>query len=443
MYIIRILIVIIFIYFGMENIMKKIITLFRNMGFKVKKNKKIVFLMIGAMMGAFFAGCDTEEMEDPLEITLVSGWGGTFESHKEMRAIYEEFDRQNPDIQLNYISYSDNAVAVEHAIDMLAVGAQPDIVSTNGFSRYLEYAVMTDEAMDLMPYIEADESWKQQIHPAVFDIWKTEEGQLYTLPDALEIAGYWYNEEYLRQAGVIDQAGNVVLPKTWEEFENMIFMIQRWLDENRMKIPVFRLEQDQLMGSYFLARLAGENEEGLSAVYSENPKLSEELLETVAASIEELKTYSMEADNIEDARQKFLEGKSVIYFGGVWESEEFIKSPYKDVIGYANYPTYNKLSLGYLSASSGYVIAKQQNERKAEACIRFLKYITSEEVQKKIVLTTSQAPVNTSISREKIKDANSLFGESLDIAYSADIHIPTIHSVWKESQIDAIHSWMK
>lgn len=420
--------------------MKKIITSFRNMNLKRKKYKRVFFLAVIIFISAFFVGCEKKKNEAPVEITLVSGWGGTFDSHKEMRAIYEEFDRQNSDIKLNYISYSDNAVAVDHAIDMLAVGDQPDIVSTNGFSKYLEYAVMTDEAMNLMPYIKEDESWQSQIHPAVFEVWQTKDGRLYTMPDALEIAGYWYNEEYLRQAGVTDESGNVVLPKTWDEFMDMILKVQRWIDKKQIELPIFVLEEDQLMGSYFLARLAGENEEGLSAAMNEEVSLSSELLETVVFSIEELKKFSIEANNIEDARQRFLEGKSVIYFGGVWEAAEFIKSPYKDVIGYSNYPSYNGLSLGYLSASSGYVIAKQESERKADACIRFLKYISSEEVQKRIVLTTSQAPVNINISLEEIQESNSLLGESLRIAYSADIHIPTIHSVWKESQIEAINN---
>lgn len=423
--------------------MKKIEKPFKSKFFKVKKYKKLLFFTLLFWISVCVLGCDEEESLAPIELTLVSGWGGSFDFHKEMRAIYEEFDRQNPDITLKFVPYSDNAVAVKKAIDMLAVGNPPDIVSTNGFSKYLEYAVQSDEVMDLMPYVKDDKELYSQIHPEVFETWESSDGKLYTIPDALEISGIWYNEEYLRQAGITDTNGTVLLPKTWDGFMDMLPGLQTWIDRNHMNLSVFSLEEDQMEGSYFLARLAGENEEGRNAAVSEEPVLSADLLEAVLLSMEELKQYSAEANNIEDARQKFLDGKTVFYFGGVWESAEFIKSPYKENIRYANYPTNSGESLGYLSASSGYVIAKQDSERKAEACIRFLKYMLSKEVQERIVLKTSQAPVNTSISLHDIKNENLLLGESLEIADSADIQISTIYSSWKESQIETIRTMIE
>ncbi|MGN0335504.1 MAG: ABC transporter substrate-binding protein [Lachnospiraceae bacterium] len=398
----------------------------------------VYFIILVFVAGMLLTGCQTQKEEEPVEITIVSGWGGTFQSHKVMREIYEEFDRRNQDIVLNCIPYSDNVIAVEKSIDMLAVGNAPDIVSTNGLSYYLEQAVKCGEALDLMPYIEADPEWKKQIHPSVFDIWLTEDGELYTLQDALEVAGYWYNEAYLIEAGVVDENGNAAVPKTWTEFMEMTDKLQEWITNQQRDISVFALEEDQMKVSFFFARLAGDSEEGLKAATSSDPVLDEALLQNTLSDLRHLRQYSKDVYNIEEARKIFSDGKSVIYFGGVWEADELEKSDRKEQFQFADYPTNNGKSLSYVSPSSGYVISKQSDKRKTEACIRFLKYIGSQEVQERIALMTNQAPSNPCVDMEQIAEENKLLGKALEVAYAADIQIATIYSVWDESQIKMI-----
>ena len=113
MYIMTLLIVIINIYqrknasaflnYSTRDVMKKIKTLFRYDSLRTNKSIRILFTASFIFLSAFFVGCDSQEEESPVEITFVSGWGGTFQSHEIMRGIYEEFDRQNPDIKLNFV----------------------------------------------------------------------------------------------------------------------------------------------------------------------------------------------------------------------------------------------------------------------------------------------------------------------------------------------------
>ncbi|MGN0365913.1 MAG: ABC transporter substrate-binding protein [Suilimivivens sp.] len=402
--------------------------------------KKISLFGVGMIaVILLLIGCGREEHIEQVEITLMHGWGGTLQTHKIMQEIYEEFEQQNPDIKLNCIPYSSNAIAVEKANDMLAVGKAPDILSTNGLSYYISNAIKCNEAMDLMPYIEEDPAWKSQIHPAVFDTWKTEQGNLYTLPDALEVAGYWYNEEYLTQAGIVDEAGDVKIPKTWDEFMAMAEQIQSWIDETGQNISVFALESDQIIEFLFLARIAGISEEGMKLARSHNPVLDEQLLEEALRGIEKLYQYSQEVNSVEDARQCFRNGASVIYFNGVWEADELSKSTWAKAFQYANYPTYDGRSLSYVSPSSGYVVSKQNDERKERACVRFLKYMLSEEVQEKIALETGQAPSKPNVNVQDILKKFPLFGNALNIAGEAEIQIETIRSVWNEEQMDQLN----
>lgn len=390
----------------------------------------------------FVNGFGKTEQEDVVEITLMHGWGGTLQTHKIMQEIYDEFDRRNEDIKLNCIPYSNNTIAVKKANDMLAVGKTADILSTNGLSYYVMNAAKADAALDLMPYIENDPEWKAQIHPAVFDTWMTDDGKLYTIPDALEVAGYWYNETYLKRAGIVNAQGQVVVPRTWDDFMNMTERLQTWIDETGQDISVFALEDQQIMEFVFLARLAGESNEGLMLAADASIGMNDQLFQTVYDDILTMKQHSSKVKNLEDARQSFRNGRSIIYFNGVWEADELSKGNASGDIQYANYPLADGQSLSYVSASSGYVLASQTDERKEEACIRFMKYILSDEVQEKIALRTGQAPSNPNIRMEKIKEESSLLGSALAVARMADVQIETIRSAWDEESLAQIEGML-
>ena len=376
------------------------------------------------------AGCRQETAEAPLEITLMHGYGGTLESYEMMQEIYDGFSEQNPDIQLKTIEYINNEVAVKKANDMLAVGEMPDILSTNSQSYFVDNAVKTGMALDLMPYIEADPEWKAQIHPSVFETWEDEQGHLYTIPDALELIGYWYNEDYMREAGIVDANGEPDVPETWDEFMETVDRLQDWINASGRDISVFSLEENQMIEFFFPARMAGDSEEGMNSVQCPEEGISREALNHTVADLRTLSTYSQRVGNIESARQQFSEGKTVIYFNGVWESEALEKSTLKDSFGYADYPSADGSSISYVSPPSGYVLAKQEDKQKEEACIRFLKYMLSDEVQERIAMETGQLPCSPKVSEAVTAEGRNLFGEAVQTVLSADHQIKTLVCVW-------------
>lgn len=388
------------------------------------------------------AGCRQEQKPEQIKITLMHGYGGTLESYAVMQEIYSEFEMKNPDIQLNCIAYTNNQIAVEKANDMLAVGEMPDILSTNGLSYYIDNAVKTNMAMDLMPYIEADNDWKQQIHPSIFEAWKTEEGHLYTIPDALELMGYWYNEDYLKQAGIKTENGKVRMPAAWDEFFVMTEQVQSWMEETGRAGTVFAMEDAQMTEFTFLARLAGEGETGLEAAKNSRAGIQREDLAHTLRDLERIQAYSKPVENVENARQCFMDGESVIYFNGVWEAEVLKNSRYSGSFAYANYPTVSGESLSYVSPPSGYVLARQTDERKAEACIRFLKYMLSEEVQTRIAVETGQVPANPNVDVEAFTDNAPLFGKAVDTVNQADIQIQTIANAWEPDKWNVVKEFL-
>lgn len=385
-------------------------------------------------------GCREKTEEQPVEITLMHGFGGTLESYEMMQEIYDEFSEQNPDIKLKSIAYMNYQAAAEKANDMLAVGEMPDILSTNSLSYFVDNAVKTGMALDLMPYIEADPEWKEQIHSSVFETWEDSQGHLYTIPDALELIGYWYNADYIKEAGIVDEAGNPDMPETWEEFMEMTERLQEWTKGT--DISVFSLETDQVTEFLFPARLAGDGPAGLASVQDPEDGISRTALEHTVSDLETLNSCSQGVDNIESARQRFSEGKTVIYFNGVWEAEALEESRNSDSFSYADYPTVDGQSLSYVSPPSGYVLAKQTDQKKEEACIRFLKYMLSDEVQERIAVETGQVPCNPKVSESTVVRDGTLFGEAVKTVQEADIQIKSLTSVWDTGKRDILSGYL-
>lgn len=408
----------------------------------LKRGKRFVPILLGLVLSVLSTGCG-KEPEEKVEITLMHGWGGNLDTHKTMQSIYEDFEKNNPDIILNCIPYSDSSIAVEKANDMLAVEKMPDIISTNGLSYYVQNAVKRDMALDLMPYIQEDEEFKAMIHPSVYENWETAEGHLYTIPDALEVAGYWYNKNYMKAAGLTDANGEVQEPETWEEFLAMTEQLAKWTDESGEDICVCALDQLQKVEFLFPARLAGEGTDGYSSVNRTSARVDANVLEPVMRDIGTICARSRTVENIENARQEFMDGKSVIYFNGIWESKSLMEKMKQDDIGYSAYPCSNSQKLAYISVSSGYVLAKQKNAKKEEACIRFLKYMLSREVQQKLVVSTGQMPSNPEIDRSEIWKENPVLADAIDKMYGADVQIKMIRSVWPESRVNIVEKYIE
>lgn len=177
----------------------------------MKKTGIRIFVLLCCCL--FLAGC-TKKQEEKVEITMIHGWGSTEADHVAMRQIYEEFEKEHPDIHLNLVSMPSSADVISKVGDLLTVGEIPDIVFTGGDGRESVYRFMVQKgfAVDLIPYIEEDEEFAKNVSEVITNSWITKEGSLYTLSDVLLMGGYWYNEEIFRKAGIKE------VPKTWEEW---------------------------------------------------------------------------------------------------------------------------------------------------------------------------------------------------------------------------------
>lgn len=365
----------------------------------MKKRCTILIFVILCLAGF---GCGVKENGEVTEISLLHGWGTMEKDHQVMRQIYQDFEKENPDIRLNMVSMPSSEKTIAKARDMLAVGKVPDLVFTGGEGKDDLYAFMVDYgyALDLMPYIQKDQELLSSISPAILKRWVNEKGELYTVSDVLLVSGYWYNKK------IFDNAGIEKVPSDWDEFFDCCQKIRQWAQENKLSTIPLHLDSETCLY--------------LTDAGMENGNESEEELINALRRLEKLKALSSVEHQdyaYRDKMRSFNIGHSAICVNGVWGQQ--MLHPNLQV-GYALFPSEDGEGIGMVSACTGYIVGNSGDEKKNQACIRFLKYMLSEPVQERILRETGQIPSNPQVDLEKVHGERPELYEAYQVVMGAE-----------------------
>lgn len=387
----------------------------------MKKSNRILLLLLFVLLGA---GCGKEENEEQTEITLLHGWGTMEDDHQVMRQIYQDFEKENPDIRLNMISMPSSEKAIAKAREMLAVGKTPDLIFTGGEGKDNLYSFMVNYgyALDLMPYLEEDSELLESVSPSILKHWVNEKGELYTVSDVLLVSGYWYNKKIFNNAGITE------VPSTWEDFFECCRKIQEWAKKEKLSTIPIHLDGDTSM---YLIDAFMQVEEENAVGRNEEQELTEALgmlnnLKTMASVEEDSYTYR-------DRMRSFNIGHSAICVNGVWAQQMI--HPNLDA-GYALFPSKDGQGIGMVSACTGYLAGNSGDTEKEEACIRFIKYMLSEPVQKRILRETGQIPSNPQVGLNEVsKDQPDLY-QAYHVVMEAETFLEIPANRWNSTWID-------
>lgn len=395
---------------------------------KKKSVKNLIILLVIILSGSMLSGCEKEKAE-VVEITLLHGWGAMEPEHMAMRKIYEDFENENPNIHINLLSMPSPEDVVNKAGDMISVGNVPDIIFTGGIGYDTIYRFMVEKgyAVDLLPYIESDAEFKDNIETSIIDYWKTKDGKLFTLSDVLLMSGYWYNADIFSKAGIERD------PKTWEEFLEVCNKISQWAEENDKDImPIsFDLENSIALFDYLVA---SDREE----LQGENNEWKLQLSDTeFLNNIEKLQTIFQYSYNLNkeftyrDSMSYFNNENSAIYINGVWANYMIDQNIN---VKYAAFPTELGKSVACKSSCVGYIVGDTKDHRRINASISLLKYMLSDETQKRITEETGQVPINPSINIEDYKESMPRLYQAVNVVQNADKHIPVPVNLWIEKE---------
>lgn len=198
----------------------------------MKRKIRGLFFSIGIAGSLILGGCGKEEKE-PVTITMIHAWGGTGEDHVAMGDIYDGFQKENPDIEVQLISMPGRKEMLRKVEDMIMVGDMPDVITFSGMGQNTTYDFIVENnmALDIMPYVKKDEEFASNISQTNLNYWTTEEGELFTVSDVLSLSGgYWYNEDILHAAGVKE------IPRTW-----MLFAVCATKSGNGRNVRIMKL----------------------------------------------------------------------------------------------------------------------------------------------------------------------------------------------------------
>ena len=385
----------------------------------------VIFILFCFLLTA----CSTVSKDESVSISFMHGWGGSGFDHVGMRELFAEFEALNPDVHIVYDTSPDLGIVMEKAADMLAVDKAPSIISTNGNVQYVSNARKKGVALNLMPYLQEDETFASDISPHILQALQEPSGEIYTLPDAVEYIGYWYNASLFRQAGITDTGtpnGKVVLPRTWEEFWNACDALAEIAPQTGA-VPL-QLQVSQ-MGFFLGARLAAVSADALNYMQKDSPVCHREDAELAVSELVNALSYDVRRGTALDIRQNFFDGKSAIYIDGVWANTEFTETTTKQEIRYAAFPGLCGETIAYANPATGYVISNDGSEKQIDASMRFLKYMLSEDVQKQIVIKTHQAPSNPKISEPWIHEQVPILAEAMQVCQESDLQILTLYTV--------------
>lgn len=393
-----------------------------------KTTKWLMTLMLILGVGCILEGCG-KESNHSVTITLIHAWGGTEEDHVAMREIYEEFQEENPDINLQMISMPTREDMMRKVEDMIMVGNIPDIVSFSGTGENNTYDFMIENnmALDIYPYMQQDQEFADSISEVNKEYWSTENGELYSVADARMLSGgYWYNEDILKAAGIEK------VPKSWDEFQTMCDQISEWAlnEKNEVKALQPTAEGYLYCMDHMLAGSEDSRFEGHNLIFQDEifNNAINRMKRMHNSAISENADYSYR-----DETHLFNEGKLAIYINGVWGAPMISK---QIDAKYALLPTDEGESMSCISSGLGYVLGNSGNEEKEKAAVKFLKYILSKKVQTKILEKTEQIPANPDISLESYKENKSRLYQAATLVLEADEKIEVPNNIWSAEQKD-------
>lgn len=384
------------------------------------KVKKLLLLMWILLICCMLSSCEKEKKK--VTITVIHSWGGTEADHVAMRQIYEQFQNENPDINLRLISMPTRNETLRKVEDMIMVGDTPDIIAFSGMGENSIYNFMVENnmALDIQPYLEEDSEFDRDISKTNKKYWTTKAGNLYTVVDVLSLSGgYWYNEEILEKAGVKQ------LPETWNEFIDMCDRINEWSKKESAEVKPLRPSAEGYL--YFMDHMLFSEKDSISEISDEDFVDTLKKME----SIYHFSTFENTSYSYRDETRLFNEGRLAIYVNGVWGAPMISEKIHAK---YALLPTKDGISMSCESASLGYVLGKSGSKEREDASVRFLKYILSEKVQIQILERTEQFPANPNISLEKYKNEKNRMYQAATLVLDAERKIEIPDNVWSASQ---------
>ncbi len=414
-----------------------------------KRFKKVTsVLLVGVMAMSMLTGCgaksDTKETQtsgtevasnvevkeennsnEIIEINFPTSWVGVSTSTEWFKDRLEAFNSQYSD---KYKVVVEEIAGDQAYVDKLKVlyssNSLPDVISAGGYN---VIDSMKDQILDLTPYV--DDTWKATMNDVCWDV-NSRDGSIYGIPYSRQVIGYFYNKELFNQAGINEPA------KTWDEFfEQCDKLLAAGITPISMDTADSGWLTSLFLGAMIASTDAGEEFMNTTLPTDYNTKEFIEAATKIQTMFQKYTTSDAVGGKYENGASNFFMEETAIIANGPWMVSDFydanmVEEGFADKIGTAIFPG----DVMYNSGKIGFNIAAKTDE-KIEASLEFVKFMTSQESQQKLLEMTGDIPADINVKSDNIYP---VINEILENGNKATRSINDFQSLWYSNVVDEI-----
>lgn len=406
-----------------------------------KKSKNfIALLLVCTMVLSLLVGCNsngdndtkdsdakgdnnTETSQEVVEINFPTSWVGVSVNTEWFNERLEAFNKEYED---KYKVVVEEIAGDQNYVDKMKVlyssNSLPDVIAAGGYNLI---DTMKDQLVDLTAYVDND--WKATNSEVCWET-NAREGKIYGIPYSKQVIGYFYNKESFAKAGIQEPA------KTWDEFFEQC--------DKLLEAGITPLSMDTAdsgwITSLFLGAMIAQTDEGEAFMNTSLPTNynTPEFIEAatmVQTMFQKYTTSDAIGGKYESGASNFFMGETAIIANGPWMVSDFndtslVEEGFADQVGTAIFPE----GVMYNSGKIGFNIASK-SEEKIEASLEFIKFLTSEESQQKMLEKTGDIPANENVTSDSVFP---LINEVVENSNNADRSINDFQSLWYANVVD-------
>lgn len=344
---------------------------------KLKVRRSVYILMSLCLTAVLLGGCGkkqiqkTDNEEEVVEIPMILTVSPTSgkKSEQELVDAFNTTYKGKYHIAVEWImetesDYRQNLKRLNVTDKLPAV-----ITDLRMLPSYYRLLVEDHRIVDLAPYIEADQEWKQMIEPVVLDSCSEEDGSVYLGPvstAAFSCSGIFWNKELFEQAGIEE------FPQTWEEFWDCCEKLQA-----RAITPLGLHTEGTGWSAMLLATAEmADSEEGAAFMNELYPvSYQKDCIYHMADTLQKLYKYTtkdaMNAD-FDVAYNNFIAGKSAMLANGYWMIDQ-LPEEFREKVRFSPFPG-NKLISS--PETFGWAVVDSYSDEVKQGAVEFLKFRT-------------------------------------------------------------------
>ena len=330
--------------------------------------KKIAFMISILLILCFLFFFVFKKQKETKTIVKFSSWGSQSETEL-LKPLLKEFEKQNPDIKIEFIHIPQNYFQKLHLL--FASNLAPDVVFINNY--YAPKYIQSGLLEDLTPFFNKNEYFKKSYEGFCFN------NKIYAIPRDVSNLVVYYNKDLFKRYDVPYPSNNWSIE---DYIKTAKLLTKDTNNDKKTDIWGTSFEKDVI---FWLPYLFSNNASILSDDGSTiliNKKESIDSLDLYSDLVNKYKVAPSKADNASlTMAQLFLQQKLAMQVSGRWLVPKYRSEANFDW-DIAPFPQGTNGSVVNIDAS-GYAISKSSKHKKE--ALKFVKFISSNEALEKLV----------------------------------------------------------